>query len=318
MLHYDVLCVGSATVDHFLTINQPLKSVHLGDKVLVNRQETHTGGGGTNSAVALAKLGFHVKLLSKLGNDHDADLIQKELRSHGIQNICSAKSKKATDSSVLLDSPYDKDRIIYVHKGASVDLSPDDYCHWRIKARWIYLASLVGESFAVAQDIAHLSMQKNIPLLFNPSLYIAKKGKRYLGSVLRATTILILNKEEAAALLGKKRGVHEMLRSLSGLGPETVVITDGEKQLFAWHEGSRYAFLPPPVKVQETAGAGDAFASGLLAGVLKGYSFEDALCLGQVNALSVIQHMGCKVGLLDEETAVRMMKRHKINVRREE
>ena len=76
---YDVLCIGSATVDHFLTTEQPLKAIRLGDKVLVKEMEAHTGGGATNSAVALRKLGLRVKILTKLGNDHNRDMIVKEL-----------------------------------------------------------------------------------------------------------------------------------------------------------------------------------------------------------------------------------------------
>jgi hypothetical protein len=34
---YDVLCIGSATLDNFLTTDCSLKSVKLGDKVLVKK-----------------------------------------------------------------------------------------------------------------------------------------------------------------------------------------------------------------------------------------------------------------------------------------
>ena len=49
----DVLCVGSATLDNFLIIGQSIKEIKPGDKVLVQALEKHTGGGATNSAVAL-------------------------------------------------------------------------------------------------------------------------------------------------------------------------------------------------------------------------------------------------------------------------
>ena len=45
---YQVLCVGSATVDHFLTIKDSFKEINVGDKVLVQGKATHTGGEGNN------------------------------------------------------------------------------------------------------------------------------------------------------------------------------------------------------------------------------------------------------------------------------
>ena len=63
MFKYDVLCVGSATVDNFLTTEKSLKSIKLGDKVLVKGSEVHSGGGATNSAASLAKFGLKVMVL---------------------------------------------------------------------------------------------------------------------------------------------------------------------------------------------------------------------------------------------------------------
>lgn len=308
---FDVLCVGSATVDRFLNVDQPLKSVKLGDKVLVKSLEIHTGGGATNSAAALSKLGLKVKALTKLGNDHDADFILKELKQFKVKNICLNKSKKKTNFSSIISSGGD--RVIYAYKGASRDLNLNDFKKRHLKARWIYLASLMDHK--VSEGIAAYAHMKKIKLLFNPSLYLAQKGKKYLSSVLQATNILVLNKKEARALLNtKENSLKKLILQLSALGPETVVITQGKKQLVGWHKGKLYSLIPPKVKVIHTAGAGDAFTAGLLAGIIKKYDFKDALKLGQVNANSVIQHIGTKNKLLTMREALKLMKRYKINV----
>ncbi|PIZ51154.1 hypothetical protein COY27_04600, partial [Candidatus Woesearchaeota archaeon CG_4_10_14_0_2_um_filter_33_13] len=79
---YDVLCIGSAVVDHFLTIQERMEDVRLGDKILVKHVEVHSGGGATNSAAALSKLGLKVKMLTKMGQDKEADFIVKEMKSY--------------------------------------------------------------------------------------------------------------------------------------------------------------------------------------------------------------------------------------------
>ena len=312
---YDVLCVGSATLDNFLTTESSLKSVKLGDKVLVSHMEKHSGGGATNSAAALSKLGLKVKLLSKLGNDHDAEFILNELQQYKLKNICLLSSKHNTDFSTIISSDKDRDRIIYVHKGASRDLSVNDFKKSKLKTKWIYLASLVGKSFQTGKVIADYAKKKKIKLFFNSSLYLAKKGKNYLKSVLEATTILVLNKKEAQTLLGtKKNSYKELLMRLYELGPEAIVITNGKKMIYAFHEDDFYSVLPTDIKVVHTAGSGDAFTSGLLAGIIKKYKFEDALKLGVANSLSVIQHVGTKNKLLTEGEAKQMMKKYRLKV----
>lgn len=315
MFGYDVLCIGSATMDHFLTIERPFSSFAPGGKILVKNWEQHSGGGGTNSAVALSRLGLKVKVLTKVGNDAPGEQLRWELERYKIKNICRHHSHQHTDTSTVIFSAQENDRLILVHKGASLDLSKNDFKKYQLKAQWLYLASLMGKSFSVAREIAEYSQKKRIPLLFNPSSYLAQKGRRYLGLILKATTLLVLNKEEAQQLLKTSSAdVVSLLKSLQKLGPETVIITDGRQRLYALHRHSIYSLLPPKVKITDTTGAGDAFTAGLLAGIIKHYTFTEALRLGQANATSVIQQTGAKAGLLSEKAAWDLISRHRISI----
>ena len=317
MLKYDVLCIGSATVDHFLTTEKSLKSIKLGDKVLITNSEIHSGGGATNSAAALAKFGLKVKMLTKLGDDFAADFIIKDMGEYKVKNICQHKSKKGTDSATIISSTKERDRVIYVQKGASKDLLIDDFKRSQLNVKWIYLASLMGKSFRVAKELAAYCKKKKIKLLFNPSLYLANKGRNHLKNILILTDILVLNKQEAQVLLKTKMNVKNMLISLKKLGPESIIITNGYKKLNALHDGKFYLLIPPNIKVIHTAGAGDAFTAGLLGALIKGYDFAEALCLGQANSSSVIQHIGTKNKLLTEKEALKMIKKYKLRCKRE-
>ncbi len=313
----DVLCVGSATIDTFLTVNHSIKKIRLGDKVLVNSIEKHSGGGATNSAVALAKLGLKVKILTKLGQDNDGEFIEKELQTYKIRNICQHKSNKNTDSASIIDYSSDGDRVIYVHKGASEDLRNEDWKSSDLKTKWVYLATLTGNSWKAGEKIALYAKNKGISILFNPSLYLAQRGKRYVKTVLGSSSILVLNWEEALALLGKKQGqAKKMLLELQRLGPRTVIITNGSKPIYALTGQEMYSLLPPKVKIVHRAGAGDAFTAAFLGAFIKNYSFDECLKMGQANASSVIQAIGVKHRLLSEEEALDWIKRNKIVVKK--
>ena len=52
------------------------------------------------------------------------------------------------------------------------------------------------------------------------------------------------------------------------------------------------------MKVVERTGAGDAFASGFVAGQMFGKSIMESLKLGLEESESVIKHKGAKIGLI--------------------
>lgn len=311
----DVLCVGSATLDQFLTVDVPLNKIRLGDKVLVKEIETHSGGGASNAAISLSKFGLKVRILTKLGQDHAGEFIIKELQQHHVKNICFHHSRKPTDSASIIDYKKDGDRVIYVHKGASEDLTEEDFNCSDLKTKWIYMATLMGNSFRTAKKIVKYAKDKNVPLLFNPSLYLAEKGKIYLKPVLESTEILVLNWEEALALLGKHYGnPKEILVGLQELGPKIIIVTNGKNKMYAVNNNDFYSLLPPSIKVVHTAGAGDSFTAAFLAAHIKGYPFQECLKMGQANASSVIQAIGVKHRLLNEAEARNLIKRYNIKV----
>jgi sugar/nucleoside kinase (ribokinase family) len=318
MFRYDVLCVGSATVDTFLCVKEKISAIRPGDKILVNKTEVHSGGGATNAAAALATLGIKTKMLSKLGNDHNAHFIQREMKQYGVSNISQHCSRKGTDFATIVSSTGERDRVIFVHKGASRDLAETDYKKSHLRVKWLYLASLVGKSFKTGEILAAYVKKKGGKILFNPSLYLAERGTKVLRSLLRITDLLILNKEEATALLNSSDSIPQLLRKLGKLGPSSIIITDGTRKLYALDDEVVYFLTPPPVPVVHTAGAGDAFNSGVLAGILKKYSFEDALRLGQANASSVIKYIGTKNKLLTEAGAQRLIKKLRFTIHKNE
>jgi sugar/nucleoside kinase (ribokinase family) len=313
----EVLCIGSATLDRFLTVKQPLKRIKLGDKILVESLEKHSGGGAGNAAVALTKFGVRTEILAKLGSDLDAEFLKSELQQHKVKNLCRHQSKKSTDSATIIDYVPDRDRVIYVHKGASEDLNEEDWRTFDLNVKWIYLATLVGNSWKTSKKIVNYAHQKGIRILFNPSLYLAQKGKSYLRTVLGSCSILVLNWEEALAVLGKNKAKPpELLRELQRLGPKIVIITNGSKMLYALDRGEVYSLLPNKVKVVHKAGAGDAFTAAFLGAYIKGHPFGECLQMGQANASSVIQAKGVKHRLLSEKEALEAVRRSKITFKK--
>jgi len=113
---------------------------------------------------------------------------------------------------------------------------------------------------------------------------------------LKVCDVLILNKEEGELLVGKKQ--KDLLESLHDLGPKIVVVTDKNKLISCYNGIKKYYLKPNKVKVVERTGAGDAFASGFVAGLIANKSIEESLKLGLKESESVIRYFGAKNKLL--------------------
>ena len=321
---YNVITVGSATVDVFaktrfselIKIIDPKGETDLlafpsGAKILIDELEFTTGGGGTNTAVALSKLGHNVAFLGKLGQGTNSDFIHKNLIKEKIDLLC-AHGKGNAGYSVILDT-LEHDRTILTYKGVNDKLSYDEIPHNKLKTKWFYFSAMLEESFHTLERLAEFAQQNKIKVAFNPSTYLAEKGSSHLKHIINRTELLILNKEEACLLVGQD-SMEGLLFKLKGLGPKIVVITDGKNDLYVIDEKHIYTARPPFVKVVDATGAGDAFASSFLCGILRKNNIEFAIKLGIANAQSVIMHYGAKNILLSFKEAMKAMKKLKIRI----
>ena len=306
----EVITIGSATVDAFAQTGE--KYFHhdmycypAGGKIIINDLEFHIGGGGTNTAVALSRLGLKTAYIGKLGTDDNANRVLKLLEKEKVDTSLIPKKKGRTGFSVVLDAKQ-HDRTILTYKGSNDELSIRDIPE--LKCKWIYLSSMVGKAYKTIEKAAVRARKQGIKVAFNPSSYLAKQGKDYLERLLKNTTLLIMNKEEASMILNQDLSPKKLLQELHNLGPEIIVITDGKNLVRAYDGKTFYQMKPTPVKIVETTGAGDAFASSFLAGLIKKNDISFALKLGLVNSQSVIQHHGAKNKLLTYKKAMQKIK----------
>ena len=305
---YDIITVGSSTIDCFVDTGESLfkntktvrgqsvVNVPFGTKIMVDKLRFLTGGGGTNTAVAFSRLGLKTAYIGKLGGSQ-SNLILDELKKEKVTTSFIVKGEN-TGFSVVLDA-QGHDRTIITYKGSNNDLSFKELPLKKIKTKWFYMASMVGKSYETLLKLIEYAEKNNIKVAFNPSSYIATQGYIRLKSILAATDLLVFNREEAGELLGKNYPTETMMRKLKALVKGIVVVTDGKNGSFCY-DGSLLYYLPgsQDKKPVETTGAGDSFGSAFVAGLIKGKSIEYCMKMGQANAESVIMAHGAKTNLL--------------------
>lgn len=323
----DVVSVGRAVYDLFvytdkasteiIRVKHPRENTeHIayptGAKILIERACFDVGGGATNTATSFSRLGLRAGCVSSVGKDFYGRQILECLKRERVRFI-GRLSSEHTDFSIILDSKgHDRTILTYTGAGSSLGISKKEF--GRLNARCVFVSSTTGSAFSEAASFAAAARKNGAVVAFNPSTYLAKKGYSFLKGILGCTDILVLNKEEAMHVSNESE-VSGMLSRLSGYGPATVIVTDGAKGAYALAGGSFFSVRPHKgVKAFETTGAGDAFASGFVAGMLRNSGVEFSLKLAVCNAESVISHFGAHNLLLSWREAASIIKKRPVKV----
>lgn len=308
---FDIITFGSATRDMFVA-SKDFKILEggefltgkgicasAGSKIYIDDLVFATGGGGTNVAATFALQGLKTAYLGKVGNDPGGLAIASELREIGVEDLIIKDDTKKTAYSIILSAPS-QERTILVYHGACHSLRSDEFDWNKIKAKWIYIAPLSGGSSEIFEPLINFARQNKIKIAVNPGDSQLKMNKEVLMSLLNKIDVLILNQEEAAQLTdlsySDEKGIFKILdEMIDGIvvmskGPRGVVASDGQYL---------YSAGVPESGLVDRTGAGDAFGSGFVAGLMqKGGDIEYAIQLGTANATSCVQHFGAKNGLL--------------------
>jgi fructokinase len=119
-----------------------------------------------------------------------------------------------------------------------------------------------------------------------------------LQSLLKDTNWLKLNEEELTLIVSPKDRVKAKIDYLFSLFPlEWIALTQGKSGATLFQRsGSSYQASPPQAtQVVDTVGAGDAFSSILLLGMVKGWDFPTILTRGQEFASAIVGMQGATV-----------------------
>jgi ribokinase len=320
-MKFDIISVGSGVIDNFVYTNIHEKekqiSYPIGMKLKVDKIVTCTGGAGTNTSVSFSRLGLKAGFLGKIGNDYNGKIILNELKNEKVPFLGKLDKKMGTGTSIILDS-MEHERTILTYKGASEHLKFNEMNRNALNTKWFYFSSLAEDSFQTQKKLAKIAKKKGIKIALNPSSYQAEKGAEYIKDILEVTEILILNKEEAQMLIKKNIVGKELLKELIKLGVKIACVTDGPNGNIVY-DGEKFynSNVHNEIKCVERTGAGDAFAAGFVAGIIKNKGIEFSIQLGSANSESVIQYIGAKNKLLTLNEAEKIIKKNPFKIRKE-
>lgn len=309
---FEIITFGSATWDIYLKMEKEhlLKTdkvnsgvavgFDLGAKIDINDMYFSFGGGGMNTAQTFKKQGFSVAYCGSVGSDIPGKEIISEMESRGIGTEFIQKNEKPTNNSIILLSP-DNERTVLAYRGASEDLNKEEILWGDMSPSWFYLAPLSGKLSDLTEDIVDFAKKNKIKVAVNLGNSQIVLGKEKLEPIIKKADVLLLNLEEAALLTGvDKKDEMGIMRELNSIHPGINTVTKGPDGVLVSEQDVLIEASSCKVKVVDKTGAGDAFGSGFISGLIKSnMDLEWAIKLGIANSVSCIQIRGAVNGLLE-------------------
>jgi len=270
-----IAVIGSNMVDLVTYVNRmPVR----GETVEAPRFEMGHGGKGANQAVAAAKLGAEVVMVTAVGDDSFGDNTIKNLAALGVDTTHIKRvAGKSSGVAPIMVEPSGENSILIV-KGANNDLIPDDV---ERAGETLKTCDLILLQLEVPLETVYAAIRfgkaHGVRTVFNPAPATPDLDIAYVRDV----SYFIPNETELAILtkmpVETEADLEAAAKTLLAQGVRAVIVTlGGRGALLATAEGVR-RIAPTKVTPVDTTGAGDAFVGAFARYHAAGADLEAAL-----------------------------------------
>ncbi|MFZ0038842.1 MAG: ribokinase [Candidatus Acidiferrales bacterium] len=225
------------------------------------------GGKGANQAYAAARLGAHVEMIGRVGNDDFAKQMRANLENAGC-DTAGVKAISGVSSGIALIFVGDSGQnSIVVVPGANERLTPADI--EASKQRFTGASALLLQletPLATVQAAAAAARAAGVRVILDPA---PAPSKALPAELVRLVDVLTPNESEAAILAGLPPGrmnvaqAFDIAKKLQQLGPRTVIVKLGDQGCALRDGEAEHALPAPSVKAVDTTAAGDVFNAAL-------------------------------------------------------
>ena len=236
------------------------------------------GGKGANQAVAAAKLGSEVLMVTKVGDDLFADNTLANFRRFGIDTRHFTRAPGRSSGVAPIFVQPDSHNSILIVKGANAALGPADIqaaeADLRDCALIVLQLEIALETVYAAIDCGQ---RLGIPVLLNPAPAVADLSAAHLARL----DYFVPNETELALVSGlpvaDRDSAFAAARVLAGRGIRHVVVTLGAAGALYVGEEGEFSLPGQRVAALDTTGAGDAFIGCFAHGRVQGLGLREAM-----------------------------------------
>ncbi|WP_246334968.1 sugar kinase [Spinactinospora alkalitolerans] len=254
------------------------------------------GGAESNVAVYLARTGHRVAWHSAVGDDAFGRHVVGRLTAEGVHCVVRTDPERPTGLYAKESGP-EGTRVRYYRRGSAASaLNRRDAARiWADRPRLVHTTGITAAISDTGRGLVEELLTgappgtlRSFDVNHRPALHGASDAEVLLSAARRAD-VVFCGLDEARALWGATT-VEEARALLSG--PELVVIKQGPQGATAFRGDRRWYRPAPEVDVVEPVGAGDAFAAGVLRGLLSKAPIGNCLTEGARLAGTVLRVRG--------------------------
>ena len=312
---FEVLGIGNAIVDVLSATDDAFlheKAIIKGAMNLIDEPRAEdlyasmtaatiiSGGSAANTMVGIANLGVRAAYIGKVKADAVGAIFSHDLRKTGVAfDVPAAVEGPASARSFIFVTP-DGERSMNTYLGACVNLEPADIEPDLVQGSAItYLEGYLWDkpaakqAFIKASHIAHAAGNR-IAITLSDSFCVERFRPEFIDLIRSQTVDIIFANEAELTSLYETNNFDEALRAIA---QENVLAVVTRSELGAVVlDGKNTCSVPafPIATLVDSTGAGDLFAAGFLAGLVRGKTHDFSACLGALAAAEVIQHVGAR------------------------
>lgn len=293
----NVISLGILVVD---VIGRPIDALPArGALQLVPSISPHIGGCAANTGIALQKLGVRTRVVGAVGRDGFGDFVAQTLAQHKVEATLLRKTEPTSATMVLVAGDGERSFLHCVGANAAFTFADVDES-WLDGANWLHIAGhglMPGFDGQGCAQLLQLAQARGVRTSLDTAGAPDEKWRTDLRACLPHLDVLVPSLSEVEALFPGATTPENIAARLLGEGVRTVALKMGERGSFAASERESVFAPPLEVEVVDATGAGDAFAAGFIAGVLRDLPLLKCAQLGNACGALCVGGVGTVAGL---------------------
>lgn len=278
----DVVTIGETMVLFIPTSVGPLR--------YAGQFEKSIGGAESNVAIGLSRLGHQCGWISRLGQDEFGLYVRNYIRGEGVDTSQVIFDEQHATAVFFKERQIRQEpKISYYRKNsAASEMTPNDLNEEYIaKAKFLHITGITPALSSSCQETIfqaiRLAKKHAVTVVFDPNirlkLWSPEEAKVTLMNIAGESDIVLPGLEEGFILTGEMKP-ESIASQLIEHGAKLVVVKLGAGGAYYANQTEK-GLVPgfPVEQIVDPIGAGDAFAAGLLSGLLRGFPLPEAVKL---------------------------------------
>ncbi|WP_077302619.1 sugar kinase [Virgibacillus pantothenticus] len=245
-------------------------------------------GAETNTLIGLSRLGHQTGWVSQLGDDELGAMVLKEVRGEGVDTTY-VKLDSTKNTGIFFKEIADSSdvRVFYYRKKSAASFMNPEILNesYIANAKYLFISGITPAISKTCRKTIfraiQIAQENDVQIVFDPNvrrkLWEEKEAKETLLQIIEQSDIILPGKNEGKFIFGDEN-CEQIGKACIKLGAKLAVVKLGDQGAYFTTKNSEgYVPAYPVPKVIDPVGAGDAFATGLLSGLLDKLSIKDAV-----------------------------------------